>query len=332
MPIRPFSFPSDFRIVEQLTPQAYHYPKETGWVTRGVQEQEVKNFVDSLRAAKGLWPLIALGQILFPRLRNLLRGFIWEEDGKPVGLVASGEGANRTWWIANLAVLPTYRRRGVASHLVQAAIETAKSFDGETMTLDVIAENLPAYQLYQKFGFETYNGSVEFLAPNDPLPLMPIPREYLVRYLKADEWQPHFQIAQRVTPADVQKFRPITIERFRSSLIKRWMNRIVESASGISRGGMAIYWRGNQEPCASAQFTVRVRPGGVHELNVRFDPVHPGLAIYILNAGISLLQNAYPNHPTHIHVYSWQEPLVLAAQEIGCSKYHTYHTMGMNMK
>jgi ribosomal protein S18 acetylase RimI-like enzyme len=329
--IRPFNLPYDFRLLEQLTPQAYHYPKETGWLTRGVQEQEVKNFVDLLRTAKALWPLIALGQILSPRLRNALKGFIWEEDGKPVGLVASGEGANHTWWIANLAVLPAYRRRGIASRLAHAVIEIAKSLGGETMTLDVIAENLPAYQLYQRLGFETYNSSIEFLAPINPLCTMPTPLEYRIRYLKADEWQPHFQLAQRVTPADVQKFRPITIERFRSPMIERWMNRIVETATGISRGGMAIYWRGNPEPCASAQFTARVHPGGFHELNVRFDPAHPGLAVYILNAGVALLQNAHPNHPIHIHLYCWQEPLVLAAQELGCSKYHTYHTMGMTL-
>jgi len=115
MPIRPFSLPSDFRILEQLTPQAYQYPEETGWVTRGVQEQEIKNIVDLLRAAKRLWPLIVLGQTLLPRLRNFLRGFIWEQDGKPVRLVASGEGANRTQWIANPAVLPAYLRRGIAN-------------------------------------------------------------------------------------------------------------------------------------------------------------------------------------------------------------------------
>ncbi len=154
----------------------------------------------------------------------------------------------------------------------------------------------------------------------------------IVRRLKADEWQPHFQLAQRVTPASVQKFRPISIERFRSPLIERWMNRIVEPASGISRWGIAVYPQGDHEPVASAQFTARTRPKGFHEMNVRFDPTHPDVAVYILSAGISLLQDASPGHIIHIHIYSWQETLVLAAQAIGCTIYHTYYTMGVKLK
>ncbi len=332
MPIRSFNFPSDFRILEQLTLEAYQYPLETGWVTRSVQEQEARNFIDTLRAVRRLWPLIAIGQSLSPSLRNIIRGFIWEEDDQPVGLVVTGGGANRTWWIANLAVLSTYRRRGIARQLVQAAMETARSFGGEAVTLDVIAENLPAYQLYQQLGFETYNGSIEFIAPNDPLPSIPTPPEYLVYFLKANEWQPHFQLAAWVTPADIQKYRPVTVERFEPPLIERWVNRIIEPAAGISRGGIAIYWHKKQGPCAAAQFTARTRSGGVHELNVRIDPAHSELAPFLLCEGISRVQCIHPGHPVHIHIYSWQESLVLAAQKLGCIKSYTYYTMGMKLK
>ena len=78
--------------------------------------------------------------------------------------------------------------------------------------------------------------SVEFPASTDLVPLMPTLPECRARYLKADEWQPQFQRDQRVTPADLQKFRLITIERFQFPWIERWMNRIVEAALGISRG------------------------------------------------------------------------------------------------
>jgi hypothetical protein len=215
--------------------------------------------------------------------------------------------------------------------LVRAAIDVARSCGAEAVTLDVIAENIPAGQLYRKLGFEIYNGSVEFLAPNNPLPLIDIPPGYDVRDLKSEQWQPHYELAKRVTPTNVQKFRPITVGRFQPSWIDQWLNRIVEPASGISSSGIAIYLREDRQPCATAQLTARTRQGGFHELDIRLDPAHPKVAVTILNAGISRLQNSHPNHSIHVHVYSWQEPLMLAAQEIGCSKLHTYHTMGMNV-
>jgi GNAT superfamily N-acetyltransferase len=332
MPLRPFKFPSDFQIVEQLTPKAYQYPAETGWMTRSLQEQEAKNFVDTLRAARRLWPLISLGRMISPGMRNGMRGFLWEEDGQPVGLVATGQGANRTWWIANLAVLPEYRRRGIARQLVQASIECARHHGESAMTLDVIAENLPAYQLYQQCGFEPYNGSVELIAPEGPLPPLSIPSRYIVRRLKANEWQPHFQVAKRITPTHVQKFRPITRERFQPRLVGRFINQIIEHTSGISSWGMAVYSQENQEPVASAQFTARTRPGGFHEFNIRVDPAHPAVAAYSLSSGISLLQEAGPGHPIHIHIYAWQESCLLAARTIGCRVHHTYLTMGMKLR
>lgn len=50
-----------------------------------------------------------------------------------------------------------------------------------------------------------------------------------------------------------------------------------------------------------------------------------------LEEGIPLLESQYPAHTIHLRFYTWQEPLLAAAQAIGCMVYRTYHTMGMRL-
>jgi ribosomal-protein-alanine N-acetyltransferase len=55
--------------------------------------------------------------------------------------------------ITNVAVLPEYRNKGIASRLIEKMIEICKCSEISTMTLEVRESNLPAINLYKKFGF-----------------------------------------------------------------------------------------------------------------------------------------------------------------------------------
>ena len=55
--------------------------------------------------------------------------------------------------ILNLAVSPSFRRRGIADSLLEFLFEEAKKRDCDTMLLDVRASNTPAISLYEKHGF-----------------------------------------------------------------------------------------------------------------------------------------------------------------------------------
>lgn len=56
--------------------------------------------------------------------------------------------------ILNIAVLPEYRRRGLADKLFDACCEHCRSLSMETLFLEVRESNAPAISLYQKRGFE----------------------------------------------------------------------------------------------------------------------------------------------------------------------------------
>lgn len=56
--------------------------------------------------------------------------------------------------ILNIAVLPEYRRRGLADKLFDACCEHCRSLATETLFLEVRESNTPAISLYEKRGFE----------------------------------------------------------------------------------------------------------------------------------------------------------------------------------
>lgn len=57
-------------------------------------------------------------------------------------------------FITNIAVLPQYRRMGVAKKLLNSLFITAEKFDLEFISLEVRPSNTPAVNLYKSFGFE----------------------------------------------------------------------------------------------------------------------------------------------------------------------------------
>lgn len=57
--------------------------------------------------------------------------------------------------ITNIAVLPDYRQRGIASQLLEALIKHAVQNGVAALHLEVRESNSAAHRLYMKFGFET---------------------------------------------------------------------------------------------------------------------------------------------------------------------------------
>ena len=56
--------------------------------------------------------------------------------------------------ITNIAVLPEYRRMGIATELFDRLFEYCKDREVELITLEVRQSNLAAIEFYNKYGFE----------------------------------------------------------------------------------------------------------------------------------------------------------------------------------
>ncbi len=91
--------------------------------------------------------------------------FTAKEDGKCVGYAGfwnvSGDGG-----ITNIAVLPAYRRRGVASMLMEEMIRAADALGIDLLTLEVRKSNLAAQELYKKYGFDIIGERKRYYSDN----------------------------------------------------------------------------------------------------------------------------------------------------------------------
>lgn len=98
-------------------------------------------------------------------------------DGEAVGVCVGFLGfstfhARPLLNIHDLAVLATHRGRGIGRALLAAAEDAARAAGCCKLTLEVQEDNLPARQLYQRFGFNDVrygdSGPTRFLGKNLP--------------------------------------------------------------------------------------------------------------------------------------------------------------------
>jgi ribosomal-protein-alanine N-acetyltransferase len=99
---------------------------------------------------KDAWPLFDLIAVLtFPDIVRL-KGV---EDGQMVGFVAGDPRPSQGFsWIATIAVLPVYRRKGIGRALLQACEAQLRT---PRVKLSVRASNQAAIHLYEQEGYLT---------------------------------------------------------------------------------------------------------------------------------------------------------------------------------
>ncbi len=90
------------------------------------------------------------------RISTPLHGYVWEEDRRLIGnisLIPIYRNGKWVYLIANVAVHPDYRRRGIAHQLTLRALEHIRSHGATAAWLQVRSDNPAAYQLYLETGF-----------------------------------------------------------------------------------------------------------------------------------------------------------------------------------
>ena len=78
--------------------------------------------------------------------------YVAEDDEEAMGYIGFNMVLDEGY-IANLAVKEKYRRKGVANALLQKVVDTAKENNLAFVSLEVREGNVPAINLYNKFGF-----------------------------------------------------------------------------------------------------------------------------------------------------------------------------------
>ncbi|MBN2386036.1 MAG: GNAT family N-acetyltransferase [Anaerolineales bacterium] len=99
-----------------------------------------------------------------------LSGYVWEQDGQVVGnvsLIPHRQGSKRVYLIANVAVRPELRRRGIGRALTTVALEHARERHADEIWLHVRDDNPGAIALYEQLGFVAHHRRTTWLANPD---------------------------------------------------------------------------------------------------------------------------------------------------------------------
>jgi ribosomal protein S18 acetylase RimI-like enzyme len=335
MPMRPLTLPDDLRKLEPLLYESFQYPENPEW---SVQEDERENLTSQISTLRRLWPLLRAITWVYPRLADLFGGLVWEEEGKLVGVVMvepTGLMSGPAWEVGTVAVLPGYRRRGIARQLVRAGIALARERGAKTLMLDVIAQNKPAYELYKSLGFSDFATGFELgREPETPLPgADPLPAGYRARELPPTEWQPRYELARRVYPEEVQVFRPVVKSDFHPPLLVRTLMRLIDRFSGSARKGYAVLQTAGEdadgEAVAVARYLARTKAGGINGIYILLDPAHPELAPYLIGMILREVTERSPGRRIRFGQFNWGQAVIDAALEMGFTIQKEGHEMGL---
>jgi ribosomal protein S18 acetylase RimI-like enzyme len=341
MTIRPFQMPADADTLLDLIPRSFQYPENESW---SIQADEQENLSGSIQTVRRLWPLLRMVQWISPAMRDSFSGFVWEEDGQPVALAnVMREGSSRLWMIGNVAVLPDYRRRGIARHLVQACIDLARGHNARCIALDVVAGNDPAYLLYEDLGFVHYTGSalLDILpqaAASDPSehaprrargPSLRLPEGYHLATLDRFDWRTRFDLLRRITPDAVRHYEPVEEGRFQISPLLRPLIPLFARLNGRLCHYYAVRDSGGVVAVAAAHAQ---RRGGMHQINLSLDPAADSIASPLVGLLLTHLQRISPNRRIEMEVAHWQPAVIAAAEAWGFQRRCDYHRLGLQIR
>jgi GNAT superfamily N-acetyltransferase len=101
-----------------------------------------------------------------------LTGYVWEQDGRIIGntsLIPFRDRGKRIYLIANVAVHPDHRRRGIAQTLTQRAMKYARDKKTTAIWLHVRDDNIGAVRLYTNLGFQEFTRRTSWQANSGSL-------------------------------------------------------------------------------------------------------------------------------------------------------------------
>jgi GNAT superfamily N-acetyltransferase len=190
-----------------------------------------------------------------------MSGLVWEENGSIVGnlsLIPFSIRRKRCFLIANVAVHPDYRRRGIARALTSTAQEQARRRGGSGTWLQVREDNEPALELYLSLGFIERARRTTWQADRDthaadPLNILTADQSE-VRVIKraSNHWFEQSLWLMNLYPVELAWHLPINIQALSPGFmgtLRRFINGMEVESWAVLRSGRllgAVTWQAFQ--------------------------------------------------------------------------------------
>ena len=164
---------------------------------------------------------------LDPVFSRFTPGFVWEEDGRIVGNVTLlPTSSSHRFIIANVAIYPDYRRRGIARALMEVAQKEAQKRGASEIRLQVARNNAAARSLYDSLSYSTLGTLTTWnlLGSRSRRPhfeSIPISDGIEVNQLPRSRWRDAYQLDRMTRQADLYWPGPLASDDYRTGLKRR---------------------------------------------------------------------------------------------------------------
>jgi len=263
--IRPFDISRDLRAVAELISVAFASELD-GRGSAALRE---------MRTMSHFGGLLGVINRSTGEFNDLLHGYVWVEQGHVIGNITvhrADKYATR-WQIANVAVAPGFRGRGISRQLMEVALDHATRAGGLWAVLQVYEGNTVARHLYESLEFEQVGGTTDLYASHAPRVQHYTPHP-LIRQFTASEWQPLYELVNHQVGAQAQWWRAVK----RSDFEPAFEERIGEWLWQVAGRGMTIRRAIQDSPRFEAALTLGARCWkGEHTLQLWVRPEHYGL-------------------------------------------------------
>jgi GNAT superfamily N-acetyltransferase len=166
-----------------------------------------------------------------------LHGYVWEEDNRIVGnltLIPFFFKGKWLYLIANVAVHPDFRRRGIARQLTERALKHIEDHGACEAWLQVRQDNTPAYDLYISLGFQerAWRATWHSILPPPPAPVLSEP--VTVQARQKGDWPEQLKWLEATYPPEVAWNLSFSAGRLKPSF---WQNMM-----HFFNGGQIEHW------------------------------------------------------------------------------------------
>lgn len=188
---------------------------------------EGRRFIQEMRQASRSERFLRWATGVVERVSMPLSGYVWEQDGQVIGnvsLIPFRRRGERIYLIANVAVHPDHRRRGIARALTERAMVHARQRGASALWLHVRADNPGAIALYQKLGFVERLRRTTWQAAPDPS--LPAPAAFAIVRRPARIWDEQRAWLERLHPPETDWYRNLSWDLLRPG-VAAWLQRLV---------------------------------------------------------------------------------------------------------
>lgn len=199
-------------------------------------DAEGRDYLRHIRQiARGLGAFILDGNT--PESSQLpFHGYLWEENNSIIGnltLIPVRKRDRQTYFIANVAVQPEQRGRGIARQLTDRAIAHVMEHGGKHIYLQVRSDNPSAIHIYLQAGFEEFSRRTSWVFPADYHRSITSLPGLMVTRRRKDDWQQQKDWLQQVYPQEIAWNMPFSLQRLRPDFWV-WLDNLLNAVSSRS--------------------------------------------------------------------------------------------------